>query len=177
MSGRLEIRQCTLREIAETGDFYDRVTYELEHHINYPKWSYKIYPSTAAVREAATSGTQYIAREDGRLAGAFVLNDNPGGLYERGQWSRALPRGEYAVLHMLAAAPELQGCGVGRAMVQWALEQSAALGYRALRLDVVPTNTPGIRLYESMGFTCAGEVDLGREGAGIPRFRLYERNF
>ena len=62
-------------------------------------------------------------------------------------------------------------------MVEFCLNYSRVNGYKGVRLDVVPTNFPAIKLYTSLGFTFAGEKDLKRNMEEIPTFCLYEFNF
>ena len=173
----LQIRKCRADEIAAVGAFYDRVVKNLDENINYPKWLYKIYPSEPFVRDMTAARAQYFCLSGGEIAGAFVLNDDPQGNYQKGTWSRELPDGEYAVLHALALAPELQGRGLGSDVVRFCVEQAKAAGYKALRLDIVPGNLPAQKLYEKNGFTYVGDFDLDRGYEHIPVFSLYELNW
>ena len=73
----MQIRKCRETEIVEVGAFYDEIVWWLDNHINYPKWMYKIYPSESFVRESTMAEEQYVCMEGRKLAGAFVLNDDP----------------------------------------------------------------------------------------------------
>ena len=88
----MEIRKCLEQDIAETGAFYDRVVQWLDAHINYPKWIYRVYPSTGYVSEMTEAGELYICMEDGRIVGAFALNADPQGACDRGSWKQDLLR-------------------------------------------------------------------------------------
>ena len=55
--------------------------------MNYPKWEYGVYPSRPSVERAIKQGVQYLCEENGQILGAFVLNDDPQGVYEKGQWT------------------------------------------------------------------------------------------
>lgn len=172
----MEWIKCDENRLDELADLYDRVVDDLEAHINYPKWSHA-YPCRESVQEAILQGCQYAAcLEDGRIAGATVINDNPGGDYEAGEWSRPLKRGEYLIIHSLAVDPGKTRCGIGDFMVKQGLALAKEEGFRAVRLDVVPGNTPARKLYERNGFTYAGTKDLKRGFANIPVFELYEKN-
>ncbi len=109
--------------------------------------------------------------------GAFVLNDNPQGNYDCGDWENNLKNGEYLVIHTLATNPNLHNQGIGKFMVNYCIDYAKAYGYKAIRLDVVPENVPARRLYESLYFKFAGEKDLHRGIKEIPVFALYEMNF
>lgn len=147
----LEIRICREADISSAGAFYDRVVWWLDHHINYPKWLYRVYPSERSVREMTAGGNQYLCEEEGRIIGAFVLNADPQGNYQKGNWKEAVPDGSYLVLHSLAIDPEVQGKGVGTEVVCFCESKAKAEGYRALRVDIVPDNYPARKLYEVNG--------------------------
>ena len=173
----MQIRKCRETEIVEVGAFYDEIVWWLDNHINYPKWMYKIYPSESFVRESTMAEEQYVCMEGRKLAGAFVLNDDPQGNYQKGKWARHIPDGEYMVLHALAISPELQGKGLGAEIVRFCTEEAKSKGYKAFRLDIVPGNAPAQKLYEKSGFKYAGDADLDRGIAHIPVFSLYELNW
>ncbi|MCR5322467.1 MAG: hypothetical protein K6E85_04275 [Lachnospiraceae bacterium] len=41
----MKIRKALETDIVSTGAFYDRVVSWLDDHVNYPKWTYGVYPS------------------------------------------------------------------------------------------------------------------------------------
>lgn len=182
MEGREEwccmiIRKCSEDEIATAGQFYDCTVKYLCEHINYPKWTYKEYPSENYVREMVRGDCQFICVDNEEMVGAFVLNDDPQGVYENAAWSRQLPRGGYMVCHALASKATMQGQGIGSRMVAYCIDYAKKNGYQAIRLDVVPENLPARKLYEKCGFQYVGDVDLERNIAAIPMFSMYEMNF
>lgn len=173
----MEIHRCRTEEAEAAGAFYDRVVLDLTQHVNYPKWEYRVYPSYAYAKETAEKGELYLCMDEkNEIAGVYVLNTEPGGTYEDGNWVQALRRGEYLVIHAFAVGPERRGQHIGEYMLQYALKKAADEGCRAVRVDVVPGNEPAIRLYEKLGFSYAGASGLGRNHLEIPLFALYERN-
>ncbi len=174
----IKIKRCGLKDIELVGKFYDdEILYMDEYALNYPKWIYGTYPSKDSVRDAAKVGTQYFCTVGRRVCGAFVLDENPGGFYQNGDWKADLQPGEYLIIHALCVAHEFSGRGIGRSIVNYCIGYAKSVGYKAVRIDVVPDNFPAIRLYKKMGFTYAGEKDLGRNLKNIPTFALYEFNF
>lgn len=171
----MELIHCKEEHLNMVSDLYGRVVQHLEETVNYPKWS-EAYPCRESVREAIEQGGQYACVENGRVVGAFVLNDNPGGDYAAGDWQTALEQGAYLVIHTLAVEPSAGRRGVGGYMVDCCIEIARREGYRAIRLDVVPGNVPAQRLYQGKGFTYAGKKDLLRNIKEIPLFELYELN-
>ena len=172
----LEIRKCREEDIPEAGRFYDRVVKWLDQHINYPKWTYKVYPSEDSVRNQTRDGGQYLCLEDGKIVGAFVLNTDPEGSYWKGRWEKELAEGSYLVVHALAVDPERQREGIASQVVWYCIGQAREGGYQAVRLDVVPGNDPAKALYEKHGFRYAGDADLDRGIDHIPVFSMFELN-
>lgn len=170
------IRLCKQDEIECVGSFYDSVVKYLTEHINYPKWTYLVYPSVDYVREMAALNRQYACIEDNRLVGAFVLADDAQGEYSKVRWSVNLDGKQCLVCHALAVATDLQKRGLGKEIVHYCIDFAKHHEYAAVRLDVVPTNTPARKLYESCGFTYVGDYDLERGYDNIPLFSLYELN-
>ena len=173
----MQIRRCKTEDITATGEFYDRVVEYLDSHINYPKWTYKEYPSQGYVRVMTVEGHQYIGEEGGKIIAAFVLNQDPEGDYHKGRWSRQLQEGEFMVVHALAVDPELHGSGIGKEIVRFCIDTSKKSGFKAIRLDIVPGNVPAKCLYEGLGFTYIGNEDVRPEVEHIPEFSLFELNF
>ena len=59
---------------------------------------------------------------------------------------------------MALAVPESQrGRGIGKALLQRAIDRARASGYRALHLDVLSDN-PAVGLYTAMGLICVAET-------------------
>ena len=176
-SAGMQIRVCTGADRKAAGAFYDKVVLWLDRHVNYPRWKYRVYPSENSVREMTAAGSQYIALQNGRIVGAFVLNTDPQGNYRKGKWKKDLPEGSYMVLHALATDPELQGQGIGTQMIRFCIEKARSSGYKALRVDTVFDNDPAKRLYEKNGFSYAGDADLERDVADLPACSMYEFNW
>ncbi len=172
----MTIKQCHTEDTAAVAIFYDQAVKYLCEHINYPKWTYKEYPSEDTVKEMIANQCQFACMERNTVIGAFILNDDPQGRYEKAAWSMQIPEGEYLVCHTLATAPSRQRSGIGRQIVEFCIDYAKNHGYKAIRLDVVPGNTPAKRLYEACGFTYIGDVDLERGLDEIPVFSMYEWN-
>ena len=170
----MEIRKCLESDIARTGEFYDKVVKWLDEHMNYPLWKYRIYPCERYAREMALSGGQYICEEDGAVIAAFALDNDPPGSLQQECWSRSLVDGSYLVIHAMAIDPQMQKHGLGSEIVRFCIDKARSDGYKAIRVDVVPTNIPARRFFEKNGFSYAGDLDLGIDN--IPAFSLYELN-
>lgn len=62
-----------------------------------------------------------------------------------------------AELANIAVVPEARGRGLGRRLLDAALDEAAAAGAHAVYLEVRASNTPAQQLYASAGFTRIGE--------------------
>ena len=173
----MDIRKCTVDEAAIVGEFYDAtVKFMDDNGVNYPRWLYKIFPTTDYAVDAARAGNQFICAAGEEILAAFVLSEDPEGDYSKGAWSQDLKVGEFLVIHALAVTPQFQRRGLGKKIIDYCANYAAAKNYRALRLDIVPSNFPAQKLYEACGFKFVGAADLGRTFSGIERFCMYERN-
>ena len=170
------IIKCSDKNLASVCAFYDQVVLYLTQHVNYPKWMYKEYPSDQSVAQATAEGTQYLCERDGRVVGAFVLNHQPQGAYQKAQWSKFIADGDYLVIHSFATHPDLYRRGIAEEMLEFCIAEAKRLNVPAIRLDVVPTNYPARAFYEKHGFSFVGELDLDRGFEEIPTFCLYELN-
>lgn len=171
----MKLIQCNESHLQGVTDFYHQVVAYLQTHINYPLWSSE-HPSDECIKEAISRGEQYACMENDAIIGALLLSENPDGDYDAGNWSRDLKAGEYLSVHILAVSSDCCQSGVGSFMVGECIAIARSKGYKALRLDIVPSNTPAERLYQKNGFVYAGTVDLNRPTAPIPLFDLYELN-
>lgn len=74
---------------------------------------------------------------DDRAVGTVALKHEGDGVYE---------------LTKMAVAPELRGTGIGRLLMQGALDAFVGLGGRELFLESSRKLAPALKLYESVGF-------------------------
>ena len=91
--------------------------------------------------------TLYVAEQAGRVVGSFALliMDNIG--------HRGTPS---AVVEDVVVAPDLQSAGIGRAMMDFAREQSARKGCYKIVLSSNARREWAHAFYESLGFTRHG---------------------
>jgi ribosomal protein S18 acetylase RimI-like enzyme len=113
----------------------------------------------ASVRRLLAEGELTVLLTGGEADGVAVLRFRPA------IWSEGLE----AHLQELYVAPELRGRGIGRALLQRAVELAREKGADGIDLNSGETDTAARRLYESMGFT-------NREGGPSgPPMLFYER--
>lgn len=162
----MNLIKCEMEHLDLVSDMYAGVVKHLEETVNYPKWS-KNYPCRESVKEAIKKGEQYACVENNEVLGAVVLNENPNGNYEAGNWRKELKRGEYLVIHTLAVDALAERKGIGGYIVDCCTEIAMREGYQAIRIDVVPDNVPAINLYQRKDFT------FGRDKRFVEEYRWY----
>jgi ribosomal protein S18 acetylase RimI-like enzyme len=87
-----------------------------------------------------------VAEQEGTVLGYLRLDQ-----------SGSLPSHEHVLtINGLAVAPDRQGEGVGRRLVEAGLQEARRRGARKVSLRVLASNTRGRRLYESCGFAVEG---------------------
>lgn len=101
------------------------------------------------------NGHLYLLLDGGALVSAFALCPSSAG-ESHVAWRDSRARALY--LDRLGVNTAWAGKGVGSLMLAKAAERAKALGAEYLRLFVVDSNTPAIRLYQKNGFTQAGGV-------------------
>lgn len=138
---------------------YDAVCDTLQAGENYPGWEKGEYPTRKDAEEGEAAGELFVAEGGGKIVGTMMLREEQ----------------EQLTIYTFAVLPEYAGHGVGKALLEYAAEYAAAMGKKALRLDVHDINMPAIRLYESCGFRHIDTVDLGYGKYGLKWFRLYEK--
>ena len=168
----MEIIQCEMNHLQELTNFYNKIVEYLDKTINYPKWIYGVYPSEATIKEVIEKKYQYAYIENNKIIGAFVLNEDPGGKYENANIE--FNRGEYLVIHTLATDYDLYKKGIASKMIQFCINKAKNDGYKAVYVDVVPTNTPARNLFGKNGFKYLGDFNLDRSFKDIPFFSIME---
>lgn len=77
------------------------------------------------------------------------------------------PDDSRAHVFQMWVAPEFRGRGIGRGLLDAALDWARARGVDAVVLDVTVGDTPARKLYESAGFVSMGELEPLRTGSAL----------
>lgn len=86
---------------------------------------------------APPGGALLVAERDGAIVGAVGLRDLGDGACE---------------MKRLYLKPESRRGGLGRRLAEAVVAEGRRLGYRAMRLDTLPSMTAALALYRAMGF-------------------------
>lgn len=89
----------------------------------------------------------YVAEENGKVVGSYILRPNRPGL------------GNHVSNAGFMVDSAARRLGVGRAMGEHALEEARRLGYSAMQFNfVISTNETAVRLWQRLGFRIVGTL-------------------
>ena len=86
--------------------------------------------------------------QDGSVAGCFQLTYTPGLAY-LGGWR--------ATVETVRVAPQLRGRGLGRTMMEWAIDRARKRGCALIQLATNKQRDAAHRFYKSLGFVASHE--------------------
>jgi L-amino acid N-acyltransferase YncA len=89
----------------------------------------------------------WVAEDDGHIVGMYKLIPN------------RRDRGSHVANASFMVHPDAHGRGIGRALGEHCLEEARKTGYQAMQFNfVVSTNTPGVALWQKLGFNIVGTL-------------------
>ena len=89
----------------------------------------------------------YVAEQDGKVVGSYILRPNRPGL------------GNHVSNAGFMVAPAVRRFGIGLAMGEHALAEARRLGYSAMQFNfVISTNDTAVRLWKRLGFRIVGTL-------------------
>lgn len=170
----LWIEAGQMSDLDEITRLYDTTCDYLECSTNYPGWKKDVYPTLEDAKKGIEEDSLFVVRCNGKISGSIILSHEPEKGYEKTSW---LTKNQYEnifVIRTLVVHPEYRNRGIGRILMDFALEEAKLRGMHSIRLDVYRENEPAIRLYEACGFQHVDRVDLGYSQYGLDLFDLYE---
>lgn len=140
------------------------------------RWIYGLHPTDSMIQSYMDRQEMYLFMDGQHVAGMIAVTMYQGEEYHEIHWSQNLKDDEVACLHILAVTPAYQGKGVANKMMEEVISLVKENGGKALRLDVLASNTPAQRMYEGFGFSYRGKQKLYAENTGWTDFLYYERS-
>lgn len=137
-------------------------------------WKKGIYPSDDFLMKSLEKGELFILKEDDILRACVVLNSDYNMGYVDVPWSIKCEADEVLIPHALAVSPNCQGKGVGKRVVKEILNYAKTEGKKAVRLDILGTNTTAEKLYTGCGFQFAQAKIMFYEDTGWTEYKMYE---
>lgn len=166
------IRKATVADIdAVEQGYMELLTYEKENG-GYSNWVLGVYPTRETAEKSCADGTLYVLVDGEELCASMILNKCQPEDYALIPWEYPAKDEETLVIHTLCVPPPKAGRGLGKAMVQYALEHAADMGCRVVRLDTFAGNEPAAALYKKFGFRYAGILHVMLQGL-IPEEQIF----
>lgn len=164
-----------VNDIDELEQLYNDTNDHLAKGVNYPGWKKGIYPVRQNAIDGIEHGNLYVAKQNDKIVGSLILSHEPESAYDKAKWEFESDYSNVFVIHTFVVHPDFMKCGVGKALINFAIEYGIQSQVKSIRLDVYEGNIPAIRLYEKCGFQYIDTVDLGLGNYGLDWFKLYER--
>ena len=169
------VRSATVNDIVAVEHLYNDLNDYLATHENYPRWKKGAYPIREDAEEALREGNLYVAVIHGKVAGTVVYSAEQEDAYRTVDWQVKFDV-PVIIICKLAVLPDYFGCGIGKALLDYAEIIGRQQGAKAIRLDTYEENLPAVRLYEKCGFKYMGLVDLGLEKIyGLKWYKVFEK--
>ena len=145
MSDRVEISELCAEDVDEAlkqlwmGAIREGSLSVLPTEENADKW-------IKLVRDGLSKGRDLLltAKAGSKTVGYVYANVSQESFFERS--------GSFCFLNDMYVVPEFRGRGIGTRLVSKCLALMKARGFKAVRLNVLPSNEIALRLYEKFGF-------------------------
>mgnify|MGYP003251072982 CR=1 FL=1 len=175
MADERHVRLAGPEHLDAVAQLYDALTDYLESHVNYPGWGKDIYPTRETAEEGLQSGALYVCMVAGAVAGTCILDGIQPERYANVSWQAGNRPDEVLVVHTLAVYPAYFRRGISETLLQFTDQYARQNGKTSIRLDVLPSNTPGVSLYRKNGYQLAGELCLQRGPWDQAPFYCFEK--
>jgi GNAT superfamily N-acetyltransferase len=126
------------------------------------------YPTLTFIEEDIKTQTGYVMADENGIAAYVCVSEDQPKEYKDIVWEDT--QGKCCVIHRLVVAPERQGQGIAKLLIQAYERQAKADGYTSIRLDTYSKNPISMRLYPSMGYILKGEVHFFHHMEAFPVF-------
>lgn len=171
----MQIRYATEEDLEELMPFYVRMNEVINKRSNKYNPDNESFPSLKMVTDAIADQSQFIGIEDGKIVIATIMNHQCPDAYMDVQWQVELGRDEFWVLHALRVAPEYEGRGFAKQMINHIVNVALERFQKAIRLDVLEGYEVEA-MYHRFGFKYIDTIEILYEDIGYPtRFRLLEK--
>ncbi len=138
------------------------------------RWIYGQHPTDAMIQSYIDRQEMYLFTDGQNVAGMTAITMYQGEDYHEIPWSQKLKDDEVASVHIFTVAPEYQGKGVSKRMMEAIISLAMEKGKKAIRLDALESNIPARHMYEKLGFAYRGKQNLFAENTGWTDFLYYE---
>lgn len=154
------IRKAMLQDIEQVEKGYEELLLYEQKHGAYTVWKLGVYPTRETAENSFLEDTLYVMEQDGEIYASMIGKQMQPEEYGMIKWRYCTRPDEVFVIHLLCVRPSKAGCGIGKAMVKFAIEEAKRLHCKVIRLDTGAQNKPAIALYKKLGFELAGTSSM-----------------
>ena len=112
------------------------------------------YPGAETILSDIRARTLYLCHFHRVCQGIIVLNQDQAEEYKTISWKNQ--SGKILVVHRLAVHPVFQQKGIGKLLMEFAVEHARNNGFDSIRLDVFRDHPAAGKMYRNMGFRETG---------------------
>ena len=157
-------------------NFYWNLIDEMKDQNEQIGWKKGIYPTDVFLRSSLQKGELFTLKTDNQLVACVILNNSANEGYKGVPWSLECRETEVLIPHALAVAPRQQGQGIGKIVVEEILKYARTQEKKAVRLDILGTNTAAEKLYTKCGFDFVQAKQMFYKDTGWTEYKMYELN-
>lgn len=133
-----------------------------------------IYPTDDFLRASIANEELYKLTDNDDICACVVLNSLSNEGYTDVKWHLDCGDDNVMIPHAPAVTPRKQGRGTGTMLVNEMIRAARAENKKALRLDIIGTNTSAERLYTKCGFRFIEAKQLFYEDTGLTEYKMFE---
>lgn len=170
----MKLMKAELCDLPDILAFYYRIIDCTEKIERYARWKKGMHPTEHAIKSYIEDQAMYLYVDGEILVGAMAVTMEQGKDYHEISWEVIAEDSEVAVIHILGVNPDHQRKGIGKQMIEEAIQLAEGFHKKAIRLDALSSNTPAQRMYEEKGFQYRGKRNLFAENTGWADFFFYE---
>lgn len=150
----MNIRKATTSDTTPIFDLLTAVAAHMQEQ-GIMQWN-ENYPTIQHVTADIALENIYICEEENNILGVISIDANQSPEYAEIPWQ--FTQGDVLVVHRLAVSPLAQKKGIGRQLMDFALNKAITENYTSIRLDAYSLNERTLRFYEKRGYQKRGEI-------------------
>ncbi len=171
----MHIRKVLPEEFELLWAFYSDVSRIMAGSEFDPGWDMIYYPDEKYLTESISDGQVIAMFDGGKIISSMVINHELEGDFDDRIWNVEAKWDEVLVIHTFGVHPDYHRKGISKEMMNYIISYAEENNYKAIRLDVIPGNTPAERLYKSFGFYYVGTFTETWDDGSTEVFNVYEK--
>lgn len=158
------IRRAQLQDIDAVEKSYIELLLYEKNHRTYTVWQLGVYPTRETAEKSCFNGNLYVMEQNGEIYASIIINQIQPKEYHTIDWKYKAKLENVLVIHLICVRPSKAHQGIGKKLIQFAIDMAKDFHCKTIRLDTGSQNIPAIRLYQSMGFKLAGTTSMAIGG-------------